>query len=129
MKQSALDIFYFEQYQTPRMPEKALLAAVLDRAFWDFLSEDWSIRTDAREWFYSKEVKDFSYLYICEHLDLEPAPLLDFIVKLREAKPLICSGLLYQKVPIKELTYLVQSQHSLAAYGSSLALIPVVPEN
>ena len=54
-------------------PERNLLAACLERAMRDILNEnDQAICRVAIEWFRSQAVTDFSFKWICHHLDLCP---------------------------------------------------------
>lgn len=58
---------------TAHIPEKRLLAAVLQRAITDFVSGDGELRESARAWLYEEEVTDapLTFRFICESLDLE----------------------------------------------------------
>lgn len=58
---------------TAHIPEKRLLAAVLQRAITDFVSGDGELRESARTWLYEEEVTDapLTFRFICEALDLE----------------------------------------------------------
>ena len=58
---------------TAHIPEKRLLAAVLQRAITDFVSGDGELRESARGWLFDEEVTDapLSFRFICEALDLE----------------------------------------------------------
>lgn len=55
------------------VPEKRLLAAVLQRAITDFVSGDGELREGARLWLFDDEPTDapLSFLFICEALDLD----------------------------------------------------------
>lgn len=54
-------------------PEKNLLAMVLDRAIRDYTSIEHEVRREVETWFFCKEnSKPFSFLWICEALDLDP---------------------------------------------------------
>lgn len=59
------------------VPEKRLLAAVLQRAITDFLSGDGEIREGARMWLMDDEPTDapLSFRFICEALDLDAPSL------------------------------------------------------
>ncbi|RMG42091.1 MAG: hypothetical protein D6719_07260 [Candidatus Dadabacteria bacterium] len=59
------------------VPEKRLLAAVLQRAITDYVSGEGEMREGAREWLMSDEVTDapLTFSFICEALDLEPRSL------------------------------------------------------
>lgn len=60
-------------------PERELLAGVLDRAIRDASGLGWDcdrwIQESALEWFDSKSLEPFSFLWICSHLDLCPVRL------------------------------------------------------
>ena len=82
-------------------PEKSLQAAILRRAIFDALGDnflyrrkvknlespiwcDINKRAGARGWFFSPMPEDethFSFRQICESLDIEPSPILDFLSK------------------------------------------------
>ena len=55
------------------IPEKRLLAAVLQRAITDFVSGDGELREGARLWLFDEEPTDapLSFHFICEALDLD----------------------------------------------------------
>lgn len=55
------------------VPEKRLLAAVLQRAITDFLGGDGELRESARSWLLDDEPTDapLSFRFICEALDLD----------------------------------------------------------
>lgn len=57
----------------PFIPEKRLLAAVLQRAITDFLSGEGELREGARIWLMDDEPTDapLTFMFICEALDLE----------------------------------------------------------
>jgi len=64
-----------------KIPEKALLAAVLQRAIVDLLRPLPQVdnpleRKRIRCWFLSRGRDPFSFLWICEELDLNPALLI-----------------------------------------------------
>lgn len=58
---------------SPTVPEKKLLAAVMQRAITDFLTGDGDLRDGAFEWLFQDEPKDapLTFLFICEALDLD----------------------------------------------------------
>jgi hypothetical protein len=60
-----------------QIPEKRLLAAVLQRAITDFLSGDGELREGARLWLFDEEPTDapLSFFFICEALDLDKETL------------------------------------------------------
>lgn len=55
------------------IPEKRLLAAVLQRAITDFLSGEGEVREGARAWLMDDEPSDapLTFKFICEALDLD----------------------------------------------------------
>lgn len=55
------------------VPEKRLLAAVLQRAITDFLTGDGELREGARAWLMDDEPTDapLTFKFICEALDLD----------------------------------------------------------
>lgn len=57
----------------PFIPEKRLLAAVLQRAITDFLTGEGDLRDGARAWLMDEEPTDapLTFRFICEALDLE----------------------------------------------------------
>ena len=61
----------------PLIPEKRLLAAVLQRAVTDFLSGEAELADGARSWIFDEEITDapLSFAFICEALDLDPQGL------------------------------------------------------
>jgi hypothetical protein len=64
--------------------ERDLLSSVLLRAVLDYirsspLAIDPKWQRDAKQWFDSEERTPFSFIWVCEHLDLEPAEILKLI--------------------------------------------------
>lgn len=57
----------------PYVPEKRLLAAVLQRAITDFLTGDGEVQDGARSWLLDDELTDapLTFRFICEALDLD----------------------------------------------------------
>lgn len=57
----------------PYIPEKRLLAAVLQRAITDFMSGEGEVRESAKAWLLDDEVTDvpLTFKFICEALDLD----------------------------------------------------------
>ncbi len=57
-----------------QIPEKRLLAAVLQRAITDFLTGDGDLRDSAEGWLINNEPEDapLTFDFICEALDLDP---------------------------------------------------------
>ena len=64
------------------VPEKRLLAAVLQRAVTDFVSGDGDLRATAEGWLLRQEPKDapLTFEFICEALDLDMENLKKAIV-------------------------------------------------
>jgi len=64
------------------VPEKRLLAAVLQRAITDFVSGEGEVREGARIWLMDDEPSDapLTFLFICEALDLDSDSLRKAIV-------------------------------------------------
>ena len=64
------------------VPEKRLLAAVLQRAVTDFVSGEGEIKEGARAWLLDDEPSDapLTFRFICEALDLDPMSLRRAIV-------------------------------------------------
>ena len=56
-----------------KVPEKRLLAAVLQRAISDFMTGEGEVRDSARAWLLEDEPADapLSFRFICEALDLD----------------------------------------------------------
>jgi hypothetical protein len=67
----ALDAEHFEQAQNA--PERKLLAAMIRRALLDLL--DTRTSPDAALWIRSNRRGEFSFRWVCEHLDFEPDKL------------------------------------------------------
>ena len=69
-------------FQGPFVPEKRLLAAVLQRAITDFLTGEGDVQDGARLWLLDDEVTDvpLTFRFICEALDLDVASLRKAIV-------------------------------------------------
>jgi hypothetical protein len=62
-------------------PEEALITAILERALLDIFTHRGAIRMSAMEWIDNKSTKPFTFLYICEHLELDPQVLRDIARK------------------------------------------------
>lgn len=71
------------------VPEKRLLAAVLQRAITDYLSGDGEIREGARSWLMDDEPTDapLTFKFICEALDLDFLSLRKAIFAQAQAQP------------------------------------------
>ena len=59
------------------VPEKRLLAAVLQRAVTDYITGEGETKEGARMWLMDDQPEDapLSFLFICEALDLDPESL------------------------------------------------------
>ena len=73
----------------PFVPEKRLLAAVLQRAVTDFVSGEGDVREGARAWLMDEEETDapLSFKFICEALDLDIAGLRKAIFNQSQVQP------------------------------------------
>ena len=71
----------------PYVPEKRLLAAVLQRAITDFVGGEGELREGARSWLLENEPTDapLTFKFICEALDLDIDSLRKAIVLQAEA--------------------------------------------
>lgn len=52
-------------------PEEALITAILERALLDIFTQRGAIRMNAMAWIDSDLTKPFTFLYVCEHLELD----------------------------------------------------------
>lgn len=79
--------------QSPSVPEKRLLAAVLQRAITDFVYGDGELREGARLWLFDEEPTDapLSFRFICEALDLDQ-PSLRRAIEIQGAAELAANG-------------------------------------
>ena len=76
--------------QGPYVPEKRLLAAVLQRAITDYLSGEGEVREGARSWLLEDEQAEeapLSFRFICEALDLDLVSLRKAILSQAECQP------------------------------------------
>lgn len=73
----------------PYVPEKRLLAAVLQRAITDFVSGEGELKKGAKAWLFDAEPTDapLTFDFICEALDLDADSLKRAIVIQSEAAP------------------------------------------
>lgn len=58
------------------VPEQQLLAAILERAILDLRSEvplEQHIRRQSLAWIHSEATHDWSFVWVCSHLDFNPA--------------------------------------------------------
>lgn len=76
----------------PSTPERRLLAALLERAILDFVGNDLPEVGAAKEWLFDwldeeqsdeerdeHRYKEFSFRWVCHHLDLNPYKVADFV--------------------------------------------------
>ena len=70
--------------------ERNLLAAILERAFLDYLhvpvSEWGSVHKDAKRWIFSRTDRPWSFVWVCQYLDLDAGTLRNALRGLREEK-------------------------------------------
>lgn len=71
-----------DEHKQPHIPERRLLWAILHRAVWDALglsigSSDTpqAVLREVRAWFRTNKKTPFSYLWICQTLEIDPARL------------------------------------------------------
>jgi len=59
------------------VPEKRLLAAVLQRAITDYVSGEGEVQEGARQWLMEEDQCDspITFAFVCEALDLDPSSL------------------------------------------------------
>ena len=70
------------------IPEKRLLAAVLQRAITDFLGGDGDVEEGARAWIMGESVKEspLTFSFICEALDLDATGLRKAVLSQKRAQ-------------------------------------------
>lgn len=75
------------------VPEKRLLAAVLQRAISDFVSGEGELREGARLWLMDDEPTDapLTFRFICEALDLDFSSLRKAIEHMAASQPVLVS--------------------------------------
>ena len=73
------------------LPEKRLLAAVLQRAITDFLSGDEDVQTDSAQWLLDDEPtgSPLTFEFVCEALDIDPTGLRREIIAQRGTLPVL----------------------------------------
>lgn len=74
---------------TTNDPERNLVAAVLIRALVDAATasnvrEEWNISCQAKRWFRSNDDEDFSFLWCCQILDLDPTQILKVVDRIKD---------------------------------------------
>jgi hypothetical protein len=71
------------------LPEKRLLAAVLQRAITDFISGDQDVQEDAAQWLLDDEPSGspLTFDFVCEALDIDPESLRRQIIAQRVSLP------------------------------------------
>lgn len=79
------------------IPEKRLLAAVLQRAITDFVSCDGELKESAKVWLMEDEITDapLTFRFICEALDLDCDSLRKAIAAQAELQPESLSEVAY----------------------------------
>lgn len=67
------------------LPERRLLAAVLQRAVFDYIGAVAEDRQEAAEWFFSNPVNEdeFSFNWICSQLNVDPGMLRNQLVNMK----------------------------------------------
>lgn len=66
-------------------PERRLILAVLERAMLDYVGNDEQEHQSAKSWLFSEPgftSKEFSFPWVCEHLDLSPVDIQRKIMKM-----------------------------------------------
>ena len=76
------------------IPEKRLLAAVLQRAISDYIGTEGELREGALSWIMEEEPSDapLTFRFICEALDLDPASLRSAILSSAEREQTFVAG-------------------------------------
>lgn len=71
------------------LPEKRLLAAVLQRAITDFISGDQDVQEDSAQWLLDDEPSGspLTFEFVCEALDIDPESLRRQIIAQRDSMP------------------------------------------
>jgi hypothetical protein len=71
------------------LPEKRLLAAVLQRAITDFMSGDQDVQEDSAQWLLDDEPSGspLTFDFVCEALDIDPESLRRQIIAQRVSLP------------------------------------------
>jgi hypothetical protein len=71
------------------LPEKRLLAAVLQRAITDFISGDQDVQEDSAQWLLDDEPSGspLTFDFVCEALDIDPESLRRQIIAQRVSLP------------------------------------------
>jgi hypothetical protein len=69
------------------LPEKRLLAAVLQRAITDFISGDQDVQEDSAQWLLDDEPSGspLTFDFVCEALDIDPESLRRQIIAQRDS--------------------------------------------
>ena len=63
------------------VPERELIAAVLERALLDYTDVSCVEGMDAQFWIYSNETRPWSYVWCCAVLDIDPDAIRDQLAK------------------------------------------------
>ncbi len=76
---SIYEVLGTKEFSTPKLlvPERELLVATLDRAVLDYYGTDEETCGEATDWLFgdSDPSEPFSFLWICDHLGIEPTRL------------------------------------------------------
>lgn len=64
----------------PQRPERALIAAILQRSILDMFYAGKSIRRHAKKWIMSDNPTAFSYSWCCDQLEISAPELRDFVM-------------------------------------------------
>lgn len=98
--------YYYELTQIGYIELRKLYCAILERAILDFFSQDPWIRHEAREWFIANEMRVFSFIYICECLDLDAKRLWKNLVNKKE-----------EEIPLPTFTAIPRLNNDLLQQG------------
>lgn len=79
------DYDIFDEPNLTGTPERNLLMAVLERAILDYVGNTAKDVENAKEWIFDKQEQpysEFSFPWVCHHLDLEPERIASLIEKM-----------------------------------------------
>lgn len=107
--QYGLNDYYTEIVETIKTPERSLLTAILERAICDLFGNRTGNKKkrvyrrkyyidpqmQALEWFSSPDTVEWTYLWLCQHLDLDAKILKDYLFVLLEGGQRIRKSALY----------------------------------
>lgn len=71
------------EYNPKGSPERNLLMAMLERAILDYVGNNSSEINAAKDWIFSKDKEEYSFIWLCMELDLDP----DSIAKIIKNMP------------------------------------------